>query len=158
MHCISLAILICLSWFPFPAVGTNWPFSVEHQSINFYDEGNLYLFSAFSVIIILALSPCQHVNVLTSSVSGLLNCILNLIVSNLCTIVLVFFLFLLKPRCGLPISTYFSAVKIRWLLDNSRDVQRAIKDKRCLFGTVDSWLTWVRFLLKFRMPLVNQLL
>lgn len=48
-----------------------------------------------------------------------------------------------QPRCGLPISTYFSAVKMRWLLDNNSEVQRAVKDKRCLFGTVDSWLTWV---------------
>jgi glycerol kinase len=48
----------------------------------------------------------------------------------------------LRPRCGLPISTYFSAVKIRWLIDNVVEVQQALTEDRCLFGTVDSWLVW----------------
>lgn len=50
-----------------------------------------------------------------------------------------------KAQCGLPISTYFSALKIRWLMDNNEDVRRAIREKRCLFGTVDSWLLYVIF-------------
>lgn len=49
----------------------------------------------------------------------------------------------LKPLCGLPLSTYFSAVKLRWLLDNSQQVQLAIRnDKKIMFGTIDSWLIW----------------
>ncbi|XP_033758548.1 glycerol kinase-like isoform X1 [Pecten maximus] len=48
----------------------------------------------------------------------------------------------LRPKCGLPITTYFSAVKLRWLIDNSEVVRAAIRDGRCLFGTVDSWLLW----------------
>lgn len=48
----------------------------------------------------------------------------------------------LKPLCGLPISTYFSAVKLRWLLDNVKEVQEAVADGRCLFGTIDSWIIW----------------
>ncbi|XP_069114866.1 glycerol kinase 3-like [Argopecten irradians] len=48
----------------------------------------------------------------------------------------------LRPKCGLPITTYFSAVKLRWLIDNCEEVRTAIKDGRCLFGTVDSWLLW----------------
>ena len=28
-------------------------------------------------------------------------------------------------------------------MDNNEDVQRAIEEKRCLFGTVDSWLLYV---------------
>lgn len=48
----------------------------------------------------------------------------------------------LKPLCGLPISTYFSAVKLRWLQDNVQSVKKAISENRCLFGTVDSWLIW----------------
>ncbi|KAF4659548.1 hypothetical protein FOL47_007518 [Perkinsus chesapeaki] len=43
---------------------------------------------------------------------------------------------------GLPISTYFTALKIKWLLDNIDDVNNAVKEGRCLFGTVDSWLTY----------------
>lgn len=49
----------------------------------------------------------------------------------------------LKHLCGLPVSTYFSAVKLRWLMDNIDGVQEAIDEHRCLFGTVDSWLIWV---------------
>ncbi|KAL1457411.1 hypothetical protein WDU94_007647 [Cyamophila willieti] len=48
----------------------------------------------------------------------------------------------LKAICGLPISTYFSAVKINWLMSNVDEVKSAIKNNRCLFGTVDSWLVW----------------
>lgn len=48
----------------------------------------------------------------------------------------------LKSLCGLPISTYFSALKIRWLIDNVPSVQKAIENKRCYFGNVDSWLIW----------------
>lgn len=48
----------------------------------------------------------------------------------------------LKPICGLPLSPYFSAVKLRWLADNLSDVQKAIQRGRCLFGNVDSWIIW----------------
>ncbi|KAL1124512.1 hypothetical protein AAG570_001138, partial [Ranatra chinensis] len=48
----------------------------------------------------------------------------------------------LKSACGLPVSTYFSATKLRWLIDNVPHVKTAIQEKRCLFGTVDSWLIW----------------
>jgi len=48
----------------------------------------------------------------------------------------------LKKHCGLPISTYFSALKLKWLIDNVIEVRQAIEDDRCLFGTVDTWLIW----------------
>ncbi|XP_043280581.1 glycerol kinase-like [Venturia canescens] len=48
----------------------------------------------------------------------------------------------LKPLCGLPISPYFSALKLKWLLNNEPKVQNAIANKRCMFGTIDSWLIW----------------
>ncbi|XP_006817241.2 glycerol kinase-like, partial [Saccoglossus kowalevskii] len=48
----------------------------------------------------------------------------------------------LQAMCGLPLSTYFSAVKLRWLIDNVEAVQQAVHDNRCMFGTVDSWLLW----------------
>lgn len=44
--------------------------------------------------------------------------------------------------CGLPISTYFSGVKVRWLLDHCENVRQAVDEGHCLFGTVDSWLLW----------------
>ncbi|XP_035917256.1 glycerol kinase [Anopheles stephensi] len=48
----------------------------------------------------------------------------------------------LKPLCGLPLSPYFSAVKLRWLIDNVPKVKSAIRSGNCLFGTVDTWLIW----------------
>nr|XP_033804670.1 glycerol kinase isoform X2 [Geotrypetes seraphini] len=47
-----------------------------------------------------------------------------------------------KGSTGLPLSTYFSAVKLRWLLDNVEEVKNAIADGRAMFGTIDSWLIW----------------
>ncbi|CAG9816234.1 unnamed protein product [Phaedon cochleariae] len=48
----------------------------------------------------------------------------------------------LQCLCGLPVSTYFSALKIRWLMDNVQGVKEAIEQGRCLFGNVDTWLVW----------------
>ncbi|XP_060755495.1 glycerol kinase isoform X1 [Neoarius graeffei] len=48
----------------------------------------------------------------------------------------------LKHKTGLPISTYFSAVKLRWLMDNIEDVRKAVLSHRAMFGTIDSWLIW----------------
>uniref|UniRef100_A0A6I8RP34 Probable glycerol kinase n=1 Tax=Xenopus tropicalis TaxID=8364 RepID=A0A6I8RP34_XENTR len=47
-----------------------------------------------------------------------------------------------KSRTGLPLSTYFSAVKIRWLLDNVEEIRHAVSEGRAMFGTVDSWIIW----------------
>lgn len=49
----------------------------------------------------------------------------------------------LQHKTGLPISTYFSAVKLRWLLDNVAEVRQAVLSGRAMFGTVDSWIIWV---------------
>ena len=48
----------------------------------------------------------------------------------------------LQHLCGLPISTYFSALKLRWLLDNVPQVSAAANGDRLQFGTVDSWLIY----------------
>jgi glycerol kinase len=49
----------------------------------------------------------------------------------------------LKEESGLPLSTYFSALKIKWMMDNVLQVKDAIKEDRCAFGTVDTWILWV---------------
>ena len=43
---------------------------------------------------------------------------------------------------GLPVSTYFSAYKLKWLLQHSPAVAAAVAAGRCMFGTVDSWLIY----------------
>jgi glycerol kinase len=40
------------------------------------------------------------------------------------------------------VSTYFSAYKLKWLLDNVPAVADAAAAGRCCFGTVDSWLIY----------------
>jgi len=47
-----------------------------------------------------------------------------------------------QQRTGLPLATYFSALKLKWLLDNVPAVRDAVEKRRALFGTVDSWLIW----------------
>ncbi|KAI7868131.1 glycerol kinase [Spinellus fusiger] len=49
---------------------------------------------------------------------------------------------LVAEKCGLAIASYFSAIKIAWLLENVVEVQEAVKEDRVAFGTVDSWLLY----------------
>ncbi|XP_058111533.1 glycerol kinase [Magnolia sinica] len=44
--------------------------------------------------------------------------------------------------CGLPISTYFSALKLLWLLESVDGIKEAVESGDVLFGTVDTWLIW----------------
>ncbi|KAF9926989.1 Glycerol kinase [Linnemannia zychae] len=48
----------------------------------------------------------------------------------------------IKDICGLPLTTYFSAVKVRWMLENSPEVKEAHDSGNMMFGTVDSWLIY----------------
>ena len=47
-----------------------------------------------------------------------------------------------RPITGLPISTYFSAMKWRWMIDNVPSVKDACESGRAMFGTIDSWLLY----------------
>jgi glycerol kinase len=47
-----------------------------------------------------------------------------------------------RARTGLPIATYFSGPKIRWVLDNVDGARRAAERGDVLFGNVDTWLLW----------------
>lgn len=49
----------------------------------------------------------------------------------------------LQSICGLPLTTYFSAVKLRWMLDHVPRVKEALDQKRLRFSTVDTWLIYV---------------
>lgn len=44
--------------------------------------------------------------------------------------------------CGLPLSTYFAAVKLTWMLEHISAVQEARKAGRLCFGTIDSWVLY----------------
>jgi glycerol kinase len=47
-----------------------------------------------------------------------------------------------RERSGLPISTYFSGPKIRWLLDHADGLKEAAHKGDALFGNIDTWLIW----------------
>ena len=47
----------------------------------------------------------------------------------------------IRQLTGLPLDPYFSASKLRWLLEGVPAVRRAATDGRLAFGTVDAWLT-----------------
>ena len=49
---------------------------------------------------------------------------------------------LIYHKTGLPIATYFSGPKIRWLLDNVPDVRAQAEAGDLLFGNVDAWIIW----------------
>ena len=49
---------------------------------------------------------------------------------------------LIKETTGLTVDHYFSASKIRWILDNIEDGDERAKKGELLFGTVDSWLVY----------------
>lgn len=48
----------------------------------------------------------------------------------------------LKKKTGLPISTYFTAFKLKWLIHNDPRMMECVKNDQVLVGTVDSWLLW----------------
>jgi glycerol kinase len=48
----------------------------------------------------------------------------------------------IRSITGLPPATYFSAGKIRWILDHVDGVREAAGRGRAIFGTIDSWLLW----------------
>jgi glycerol kinase len=50
-----------------------------------------------------------------------------------------------RSICGLPINTYFSAVKMRWLLDHVPEVHKAHEEGNLIFGTIDTWLVYVSY-------------
>lgn len=47
-----------------------------------------------------------------------------------------------KEKTGLVIDTYFSATKIKWILDHVNGAKEKAKNGELLFGTIDSWLIW----------------
>jgi glycerol kinase len=47
-----------------------------------------------------------------------------------------------RQRTGLPLATYFSGPKIKWLLDNVPGARRRAQNGELLFGTIDTWLIW----------------
>ena len=47
-----------------------------------------------------------------------------------------------RSKVGLPLATYFSGPKIKWLLDNYPNIAADAKEGKVLFGNMDTWLIW----------------
>ena len=48
----------------------------------------------------------------------------------------------IRSRTGLIIDAYFSATKIKWILDNVPEARERAEKGKLMFGTVDTWLIW----------------
>ena len=47
-----------------------------------------------------------------------------------------------RARTGLPLSTYFSALKIRWILHHDPEVRKLAESGEAIFGNIDTFLLW----------------
>jgi glycerol kinase len=48
----------------------------------------------------------------------------------------------LREKTGLPLATYFSGTKIRWILDNVEGVRARAEAGDLMFGNIDTWVIW----------------
>src|SRR5688500_405090 len=47
-----------------------------------------------------------------------------------------------RTKTGLPLATYFSGPKIKWILDNVSDARAKAENGELLFGNIDTWIIW----------------
>ncbi len=47
-----------------------------------------------------------------------------------------------RAKVGLPLATYFSGPKVKWILDNVPGVREAADEGDALFGNIDTWVIW----------------
>jgi glycerol kinase len=47
-----------------------------------------------------------------------------------------------RPITGLPLATYFSGPKLKWVLDNIPGVRAAAERGEAIFGNIDTWIIW----------------
>jgi len=47
-----------------------------------------------------------------------------------------------RPKTGLPLATYFSGPKLKWILDNVEGARARAEKGELLFGNIDTWVIW----------------
>ena len=47
-----------------------------------------------------------------------------------------------RPKVGLPLATYFSGPKVKWMLDNVDGLREAAEKGDAIFGNIDTWVIW----------------
>ncbi|MCQ2522014.1 MAG: glycerol kinase GlpK [Lachnospiraceae bacterium] len=48
----------------------------------------------------------------------------------------------IRKKTGLVLDAYFSATKLKWILDHTEGARGKAKERKLLFGTVETWLIW----------------
>src|SRR5690606_35541497 len=48
----------------------------------------------------------------------------------------------IKGKTGLIVDAYFSATKVKWILDNVEGARKRAEEGKLAFGTVDTWIVW----------------
>jgi glycerol kinase len=48
----------------------------------------------------------------------------------------------LRSKTGLPLATYFSGPKIKWILDNVEGARAKAEKGELMFGNMDTWVIW----------------
>src|SRR5688572_15890064 len=49
---------------------------------------------------------------------------------------------LIQEKTGLIVDSYFSATKVKWILDNVTGARQKAEEGKLVFGTIDTWLVW----------------
>ncbi len=47
-----------------------------------------------------------------------------------------------RPKVGLPLATYFSGPKVKWMLENVEGLREEAEKGNAIFGNIDSWVIW----------------
>ncbi|MFW5733953.1 MAG: glycerol kinase GlpK, partial [Oceanidesulfovibrio sp.] len=47
-----------------------------------------------------------------------------------------------REKTGLPVATYFSGPKFKWVLDNVEGARKAVEDGSAILGTMETWIIW----------------
>lgn len=47
-----------------------------------------------------------------------------------------------RDKVGLPLATYFSGPKIKWMVENVEGIKTAVENGEAIFGNMDTWLIW----------------
>ncbi len=47
-----------------------------------------------------------------------------------------------RDKTGLPLATYFSGPKIKWLIDSDPEIKKAVENRTAMFGNMDTWVIW----------------
>lgn len=63
----------------------------------------------------------------------------------------------IRKNTGLLVDAYFSATKVKWILDNVEGAREKAENGDLLFGTIDTWLIWNLTKVRFTPQIIQML-